>query len=482
MSQKPNDEQNMLSFEELKGKLQNDKPEKDPEMDALLADLREISDSLPEVKPEKAEAPKAQDAPKAKTAEEEKQEYKSIFDDVMKSVMETSEEDNTTRKSKFANTDSQFVDVTKAYEDYGTQAEKKSEEDLTDYMAQAQMPTAADPAHLKEYRSFNEIMKDFFRKVFPIKGDSVGEGIRKIVADLAVIALVFCVGYFAMYGINSYKAKKQQAELSGYVLPEEVEDVSMEGDEWAEFISKYPNVQFPEGMMQKYAYLYAINPDLVGWINVPGTMINVQVVQTETNEAEYLHKDFYGEYSRYGTPYMDYRNDPKYLNQNTTIYGHHMQDGLVFADLKKYKTVEGFKENPVFYFDTLYKKYAFKVYAVIISNAYEEDDNGYLFNYTIPNFKSGDHFMSYIAALDERKLYTTGVDIKPDDKLLTISTCTYEFDRARLAVVGRMVREGEDESVDVELAQPNPSPRYPQKWYDKKGQPNPYADAPRWMY
>lgn len=481
MSQKRNDEQNMLSFEELKDKLEEEQTEKDPEMDALLADLREISAGIPEAEPKKAEAPKAE-APQVDAAAQEQEEYKSIFDDVLKSVMETDEEENTNRKSKFSKNDSQFVDVTKAYEEYGTQGSKEPSEELADYLAEAKMPTAADPAHLKEYRSFNQIMKDFCHRIFPVKGDSVGEGIRKVVADLAVIALVCCVGYFVMYGIDSYRAKKQQANLNGYVIPDAVEDVSMEADEWAQFISKYPNVKFPEGMMQKYAYLYAINPDLVGWIKVPGTMIDVQVVQTDSAEAEYLHKDFYGDASRYGTPYMDYRNDPKYLSQNTTIYGHHMQDGLVFADLKKYKTIEGFKEAPIFYFDTLYKKYAFKVYAVIISNAYEEDDNGYIFNYTIPNFKSGEHFMSYIAALDERKLYTTGVDIKPDDKILTLSTCTYEFDRARLAVVGRMVREGEDESVDVEKAQPNPNPRYPQKWYDVKKQTNPFAEAPKWMY
>ena len=178
---------------------------------------------------------------------------------------------------------------------------------------------------------------------------------------------------------------------------------------------------------------------------------------------------------------MDYRNDPKYLGQNTIIYGHHMSDGLVFADLTKYKTIEGFQESPIIQFDTLYRSYTFKVYAVIITNSQADDDNGYIFNYTVTDFGSEENFMEYIAAVDERKLYTTGVDIQPGDKLLTLQTCTYEFSDARLVVIGRMVRDGESTTVDTSLAVENASPRYPQAWYDKQGITNPYADAEKWM-
>ena len=82
--------------------------------------------------------------------------------------------------------------------------------------------------------------------------------------------------------------------------------------------------------------------------------------------------------------------------------------------------------------------------------------------------------------IDRRKLYTTGVDIKPTDKILTLSTCLYEFDNARFVVIARMVRDGESESVDTSLAKENPNPQYPQIWYDKKGVKNPFKDTPKW--
>lgn len=157
-----------------------------------------------------------------------------------------------------------------------------------------------------------------------------------------------------------------------------------------------------------------------------------------------------------------------------------MSDGLVFADLKKYQTIEGFQASPVIQFDTLYRSYTFKVYAAFISNSKEEDDGGYIFNYTVTDFGSNDKFMEYIAAVDERKYYTTGVDILPTDKILTLSTCSYEFSDARLVVIGRMLRDGESAAVDTTLATANSNQRFPQAYYDKKGQTNPFADAPKW--
>lgn len=152
--------------------------------------------------------------------------------------------------------------------------------------------------------------------------------------DLSIVALVGCAVYFCMFAVQNWQAERQHEDLKGQIIDDT--DVLSESDVWADFISKYPNIQLPEGIMAKYAYLYAINQDLVGWVKIPNSTIDMQVVQAGDNQT-YLKTDFYGNYSRYGCPYMDYRNDPKYLNQNTIIYGHHMSDGLVFADLKNIK-------------------------------------------------------------------------------------------------------------------------------------------------
>lgn len=82
----------------------------------------------------------------------------------------------------------------------------------------------------------------------------------------------------------------------------------------------------------------------------------------------------------------------------------------------------------------------------------------------------------YVNELDLRKFYTTGVDLTPQDKLLTISTCCYDFKNARLVVVARMQRENEPDTLDTSHAQVNPEPKYPQIWYDANGKRNPFKD------
>ena len=60
-------------------------------------------------------------------------------------------------------------------------------------------------------------------------------------------------------------------------------------------------------------------------------------------------------------------------------------------------------------------------------------------------------------------------DVTKNDKILTLSTCIYDFNNARLVVAARMVRNGESESVDTSSAIYNPDPVYPQAYRNRYG-------------
>ena len=387
-----------------------------------------------------------------------------VYADIVKNIEENVHRERTSRRTKYEREQS-FVDAQNPFQ-RDRKEPNPGEENLS-----------FDDVERKELKTFDEIFDSFKSKILPRKGEKKTEAIRKIVANVAVIVLICCGIAFAVLYAQSKKAEEKQLGLSSQIV--DINSAEEEEQLWEDFKAKYPNIKTPDGMMAKYAYLYAINQQLVGWVSVPNSGIDVQVVQSANNK-DYLKTDFYGNYSRYGCPFMDYRNDARYLNQNTIIYGHHMSDGLIFAELSKYKELNGFLESPVIRFDTLYKTQYFKVYAAFITNTREEDDNGYVFNYTVTSFASTQNFDGYIAALDERKLYTTGVDINSGDKLLTLSTCTYEFNDARLVIVGRMLRTGETVDIDTTYSAKNGNPHYPQVWYDKNGKTNPFAGATRW--
>lgn len=310
----------------------------------------------------------------------------------------------------------------------------------------------------------------------PRKADPLSEKIRKTVLILSVITMIVSSGFLLeTYVISPYLSKRQTQQTIQTKIN------SSTDTDWSQTQDKYADIDFPEGMQLKYAALYAQNQDFVGWLKIAGTGIDMPVVQGEDN-AEYLKKNFLGEKSKYACVFADAANDIKDFDRNTILYGHNMRyDDLMFGMLIDFRTPEFYKTAPVIEFNTLYADRLWKIYAVFYSNSRNLQDNGYVFNYIFKNLSSDEVFSSYIRELDSRKLYTTGVDILPTDKILTLSTCAYTFENARFVVVARMVRPGESPDVDLDAVTVNPNPRYPQAWYDRKRTTNPYANADRWF-
>ena len=320
----------------------------------------------------------------------------------------------------------------------------------------------------------------------PKKKLPTSEIIRRVVLAVSLVAIVIASGML----VNEWRLSKQNdnimEEVSELIIEEENPDKAekpdkelSEEEQWKKVKKEYPNVIFPEGMQVKYAKLYATNPEFVGYLSADGVNLNLPVVQAK-DDKKYLEKNFYLQKTKYGCPFVTHLNNIEPLDQNTVIFGHHMNNGTIFGTLDAYKTIDGFKKAPVITFNTLYKDYQWKVIAAIVTNAYTKDDNGYIFRYYFTQLSTQENFSAYLSELSQRSLYDTGVDVLPTDKLLTLSTCSHEFTDARFVVIARLVRPGESADVDVSRATVNSNPRYPQAWYNKKGKTNPYKNAFQW--
>lgn len=305
------------------------------------------------------------------------------------------------------------------------------------------------------------------------------EIIRRIVLAVSIITIIASSGVLAnTYIIEPYKYKKNEDLLASRLdsganehSDASVDDVEITGSE---------NTNYPTGMLAKYAQLYDVNSDLAGWISIPALEINLPVVQG-TDNSYYLRRNIYKKRTDYGVPFFDYRiSDLKNLPRNTVVYGHNMRhDDLIFGMLENYREISGFRSAPVIECNTIYGDQLWFVYAVFITNSKASDDNGYLFPYNFIDVSDA-KFAEYIKEIDKRKFYDTGVDINETDKILTLSTCCYDFDDARLVVVARMRRDGESSTVDTSKARENTNPKYPQAWYDANKKTNTYAGDARW--
>lgn len=307
----------------------------------------------------------------------------------------------------------------------------------------------------------------------PASGGKGGDIIRRIVFTVAMLVIVVSAAYLVKtYIYEPFMYKKNETHLSNSL------DVEVTGT--VEEAVSGDSSKYPVGMLAKYKKLYDINSDLKGWISIPALEINLPIAQGKDNDY-YLHRNIYKKTTNYGVPFFDYRiKDFVHLHKNTVVYGHNMHyDDLIFGLLENYREIDGFKSAPTIECNTIYGNFTWKIYAVFITNSKASQDNGYLFPYNFVDI-SNEQFSEYIKEVDKRKFYTTGVDIYPTDKILTLSTCCYDFDEARLVVVARLLRDSESPTVDTTLAVKNENPRYPQAWYNANKKTNPYADASNW--
>ena len=179
-----------------------------------------------------------------------------------------------------------------------------------------------------------------------------------------------------------------------------------------------------------------INSDVVGWIKIGNTNIDYPVMQ---NGDYYLHRNIYKNYSSHGTPYLAEYCNIQY-SDNLIIYGHHMNDNSMFAQLDNYKKHSFYENHKYIKFYSYYNgKTIEKTYEVAIAfKTVVYSDKGFkYYNYT--NFSDVQELNDFIENCRKLEFYNTGIDINYGDKLITLSTCEYSQKDGRIVVVAKQI-------------------------------------------
>lgn len=176
--------------------------------------------------------------------------------------------------------------------------------------------------------------------------------------------------------------------------------------------------------------LRKVNSDIVAWIYYEGTDIDYPVVQGKDND-NYLHIAFDDTWALAGTLFVDAITEDPFKQFNTIIYGHHMRDGSMFGDLKKLKDKEYCDKHPQLELITPDGKYHLMIWAFLNQPS---DSQVYL-----TNFHDKDDIREYIDYVKSAADYVTDVKVTPEDRIVLLSTCAYEYQNARYMVIGKMV-------------------------------------------
>ncbi len=167
--------------------------------------------------------------------------------------------------------------------------------------------------------------------------------------------------------------------------------------------------------------LAEVNPDVIGWIRIPGTNVDYPIVQTGDND-KYLHTSFEGEESVSGAVYLDFESDSDMMGFNNILYGHNMKNGSMFKDIVKYKEQSYFDAHK--YFEIYTPERTIRLKAISCYYAKAEP----IVRKT--RFKTRESYEAFVKEMIKPCAWYEMPEF-PIDSLYTLVTCSYEVNDAR---------------------------------------------------
>lgn len=168
-----------------------------------------------------------------------------------------------------------------------------------------------------------------------------------------------------------------------------------------------------------WAGLKALNPDISGWIRIPGTDVDYPILVNNTRDF-YLHHNMYGDYDESGAIFADYQNNQNLeADQHIVLYGHHMNVSTMFHAVAQYTDPAFFEAHRVIYYETPETTYVLKPIGAYIAR-----DDEYAARQVI--FGNSNEFQSYSDGRLSRPdiAVHTDYDRKVNDMFVTLITCT----------------------------------------------------------
>lgn len=193
------------------------------------------------------------------------------------------------------------------------------------------------------------------------------------------------------------------------------------------------NSEIPEEMpaedepaQRDLSELFTMNEDFAGWLCIPKTDINYPVMHTPDDPEKYLRRNFQGEYSESGVPFLDFRCSLD--SDNLIIYGHNMMNGTMFAALQGYVQEDFCKAHPIVEFQTADACAEYQVFAV----AWVKSNDDW---YKFVSADAAEDFNSAVEKIIGKALFQVGSSPGFGTQILTLSTCYDSAHNGRLLVL-----------------------------------------------
>lgn len=310
-------------------------------------------------------------------------------------------------------------------------------------------------------------MWESFKLNLPAKGDAPGTLVRKCIFLLALVVLIVSLGYILVdVCLIPWRNNHLNDDLREQYDPENSQVITN-------------NPSYPEGMLAAFQALYDRNPDVRGWISFHATgkrdFLNIEypIVYSGDN-VKYLKTDFDGKKNKNGTVFFDEKNhieSPQDTNKALIVYGHNMASGQMFANLNKLMGSEyNARAAAQFTMSTLYERSDYQVISAMLTD--EDEIAKWYCSVRRTEFSSDEDFLNYVQRLRDRSFFDYPVEVKADDELALLVTCTgksaSKLDNGRMVIVARKMKPG-DAPTNVNKIQKNSDVIMPRSWYANQG-------------
>lgn len=171
-----------------------------------------------------------------------------------------------------------------------------------------------------------------------------------------------------------------------------------------------------------WGYWQSVNPDIVGWIKIAGTSIDLPIVKADREDPTYyLSHDVYGNWNYHGCPYVDADCPSGLDSKNVIILGHNLIDGTMFTEIERYhdESFASTHKDVIIYTPAGERRYVVSACETVAGDRAVKRTE----------FADETDFRAFVA--ERLSACTTKLaSSPPDGNLLTLCTCSYYFNPA----------------------------------------------------
>jgi len=207
--------------------------------------------------------------------------------------------------------------------------------------------------------------------------------------------------------------------------------------------SLLPTVYYPGNasarVSSRFSTLQRQNKDIIGWLRID-EMLDEPVVQRDN--SYYLRRDYRGYHNTNGSIFLDENCNLQTRPYTLLLYGHNMKTGAMFGALRNYENITYYKNNPFVTFDSAYEDGRYVIFSVAMVSTQARDRH--FLDFIKLRSNSIDWRKGVIEKLQSLSIFSSAVDVRPDDQLLLLVTCV-DDEEDRRVVAARRLRPGESE-------------------------------------